>query len=243
MINNYRALMVETQPGSLAEVAFAINGNMNDVKLKLYTDLKNEVLPKVDFAIVEIAKESDLFFLQSIVRHGIKIIAVLYHEDYLKSVLSFDATAIIVFPLKFGSILRAIERIKVELNIYLNSNRFDSRFHLPQLKGRHTIILPTIQGFEVIHINDIIKIQTDKNYSVLYLFNGKKRIVSKSLQEIESMLPQDIFFKSHVSHLINLNSVVCYKKEDGGAIVLADGSKVPVAKQRKEELIEVLTIR
>lgn len=242
MIQIYNALMVESQPNSLGDLALTIKSNVKDIRLNVCTQLTNEMYQDIDFAFVEIATESDLIVLQNILDRNIKVIAVLFQTECLKSVLSYDVSAFIVSPFEVALITKAIDKTKALLNMEIMGLRMDSVLHLQHPKRSSTIIIPTGEGFEVIRINEIIQVQADRAYCILYLLNGRKMTVSKPLREIEEMLPQDIFFRSHISHLVNVNSVICYRKEDGGAIVLSDGSKVPVAKKRKEELIEVLSV-
>jgi two-component system LytT family response regulator len=48
------------------------------------------------------------------------------------------------------------------------------------------------------------------------------------------------FFRVHQSHLVNLNYVHQFIREDGGILVMEDGSKIEVSRRRKEALMEVL---
>jgi two-component system, LytTR family, response regulator len=242
MIQIYNALVLESHQGSLTDLTSTIKTNIKDVRLSVCHHLSQDMHEDIDFAFVEITTEKDLVVLQNILNHKIKVIAVLFQTECLKSVLSYDVTAFIVSPFEVALITKAIDKTKAYLNMEIMGLRMDSVLHLQQPKRSSTIIIPTGEGFEVIRINDIIQVQADRAYCILYLLNGRKMIVSKPLREIEEMLPQDVFFRSHISHLVNVNSVICYRKEDGGAIVLSDGSKVPVAKKRKDELMEVLSV-
>ncbi len=243
MIQIYNSLVVESQPGSLADLVSTLKSNVNDVRLNVSKQWTSESLQDIDFAFVEIATEKDLITLQNVLDHKIKVIAVLFQTECLKSVLTFDVTAFIVSPFEVALISKAIDKTKTLLNMEIMGLRMDSVLHLQNPKRSSTIIIPTGEGFEVVRINDIIQVQADRAYCIVYLLNGKKMVVSRPLREIEKMLPQEIFFRSHISHLVNVNSVTCYRKEDGGAIFLSDGSKVPVAKKRKDDLVEVLTVR
>ena len=63
----------------------------------------------------------------------------------------------------------------------------------------------------------------------------------KSLKEFEDILPSNVFFRTHQSHIINVSFVKKFIKEDGGYVLMEDGTEVMVARRRKDEFIKMLT--
>ena len=51
-------------------------------------------------------------------------------------------------------------------------------------------------------------------------------VVSKTLKEIEKLLPESDFFRVHHSSTINLRHVRRYLKIDGGYLVMSNDAKV-----------------
>ncbi|MBL8856827.1 MAG: LytTR family transcriptional regulator, partial [Planctomycetaceae bacterium] len=84
-------------------------------------------------------------------------------------------------------------------------------------------------------------LESDSNYTHFFLTNKEKITVPRSLKEFEELLPGDRFFRTHQSHIINLAYVKKFVKEEGGYVVMEDGSEVLVARRRKDEFIHVLT--
>lgn len=54
------------------------------------------------------------------------------------------------------------------------------------------------------------------------------------------MLPPEIFFRPHHSHIINLNFIKRYIKGDGGQIEMQNGNYVTVARRKKEEFLKAI---
>lgn len=102
------------------------------------------------------------------------------------------------------------------------------------------IAIPTSKGAEFIDIRDIIRIEADRSYSLIYLANGRRIMVSRCLNEYDSMLSEHNFFRIHNSHLINLEQVKVYVKGDGGYIEMNGSAIVPIARQRKEAFLEIM---
>ncbi|MBK6931526.1 MAG: LytTR family transcriptional regulator [Saprospirales bacterium] len=60
------------------------------------------------------------------------------------------------------------------------------------------------------------------------------------MKDFEELLPEAVFFRLHQSHIVNLTFVKKILREDGGYALLEDGAKVPVARRRKDALMDVL---
>lgn len=101
---------------------------------------------------------------------------------------------------------------------------------------------PTMQGFDFVEINDIIRAESARNYTTFYLNNNHKIVVSRSLKEFEGLLSDAYFFRVHQSHLVNLKYIRQFRKAEGGELVMSDNSVVPVAKRKKTGLLKMLRI-
>jgi two-component system, LytTR family, response regulator len=102
------------------------------------------------------------------------------------------------------------------------------------------IVINTTESITMLNVADIIRCESNRNYTYLYMANKKKIIVSKTLMEFEEMLSKYNFLRVHKSHLINVNYVEKYVKSDGGYMMLKDGSKLPVSVRKKEYLFNEL---
>jgi len=100
------------------------------------------------------------------------------------------------------------------------------------------IVLPQLDGFEVININEIIRAEADDNYTNFFLINGKKYLVSKTLKYFDELLTEFDFIRTHKSHLVNLQYITKYIKGKGGQVRMIDDSYVDVSATRKNELLE-----
>jgi two-component system, LytTR family, response regulator len=101
------------------------------------------------------------------------------------------------------------------------------------------VAITTNEGLTFIKLGDIIRFQANKNYTTLYLINDQRVIGSKNIKEYEDLLPEDIFFRIHHSHIINLNYVKSYSKGRGGNLIMEDGTSIEVAVRRKESFLSI----
>lgn len=99
------------------------------------------------------------------------------------------------------------------------------------------IALATKESIEFVEPAEIVVCTSDSNYTMVYLADGRKKLISRTLKDFEELLTPHHFYRPHNSHLINLARVKEYIRADGGYLVMSNQMKIPVSKNRKEELM------
>jgi len=99
------------------------------------------------------------------------------------------------------------------------------------------VVLPLMEGFDVIPLNEIVRCQADDNFTLFYLTDGSKTMVSRTLKFYEDMLTDYDFIRIHKSHLINFSHIRRYLKGKGGQVQMDDGSTVDVSPTKKQLLM------
>jgi two-component system LytT family response regulator len=103
------------------------------------------------------------------------------------------------------------------------------------------ILIPTFQTLELVDVNDIISIKAFENYSRIYLTGKRIYTSTQAFGKFVALLENHNFYQCHKSHMVNLDHLVRYHKN--GEIEMAEGIKTPVARRRKEEFLENLTLK
>jgi len=100
---------------------------------------------------------------------------------------------------------------------------------------KDVIGIPTMEGFEYLKIDDIIRCEGLQRCTRI-VAEGRKDIISAyPIGQFKTLLDGHSFYLSHRSHLINLKKVVRYSRE--GYICLSDTSKVPLARRNKKAFV------
>ena len=102
------------------------------------------------------------------------------------------------------------------------------------------LVLSDSENIYLVQVSDILRCQSEDNYTRFFLRDGRKLLISKTLKEYAELLEPSGFFRSHQSHLINLSFFDHYDKRDGGTIRMKDGATLPLATRKKDQLIQVL---
>jgi two-component system LytT family response regulator len=83
-------------------------------------------------------------------------------------------------------------------------------------------------------------LESDNTYTTIFFKNKRKEIASKSLGELEELLPQKLFCRIHKSYLININYIKKYYKGRGGNVVMEDGVSIEVSVRKKDDFLRLL---
>ncbi|MFN5786520.1 MAG: LytR/AlgR family response regulator transcription factor [Flavobacteriia bacterium] len=103
------------------------------------------------------------------------------------------------------------------------------------------LCIPTNNGFEYIPVIEIEYLEADGSYVKIYCINNRSKTVSKNLKYFENALADcDNFIRTHRSFLVNLDYVTNYSKSDGGFLVLKRNVQIPVSRERKQAIQDIL---
>jgi two-component system LytT family response regulator len=112
-----------------------------------------------------------------------------------------------------------------------------------QFDEEEKIALPTLKQTYLVAVKDILCCESANNYTTFYLTDGTTHVISKPLFEYEELLKPYGFIRPHQSHLVNKKHVKGILNEDSGYLLLNFiEKKIPIAKQRKAEIKNLLKI-
>lgn len=196
--------------------------------------------PDVVLMDIQLPDGTGFDLLERLEKYNFKIIFITAFENYAIKAFKFSAIDYLLKPFDPDEIQKAFERAeeaREEENTKIKLKAFLSNFENIS-KEVKKIVLKTAESIHLVNVQDIIRCQSDGNYTHFYLLGGKKLMVSKTLKEYDNLLSPYGFFRVHQSHLVNLNYLDHFKKENE-KIVLKDESVVPVSHRKKEQLIKI----
>lgn len=100
--------------------------------------------------------------------------------------------------------------------------------------------LLTYHGRKYFHPGQIVRLESDSNYTQVHFLDGKKVLVAKVLREFESILEPLGFLRTHRSHLVNLSHVVSL--DDSGFVRLSDDSTAAVSRRKRKDVLKVVSL-
>lgn len=197
--------------------------------------------PQLVFLDVQIHDKTGFDLLNEVPVKNFQVIFVTAFEKYAVQAFRFSAIDYLLKPVDVDDLKEAVKKAankKPGDNVAGHLRALlENVEQLKQYTPPKKIVVPTISGFELIPVIDILRCQSNVNYTTIFMQGGQKLVVAKTLKEFEEMLNEYNFLRVHASHLVNLAYVKSYQKGKGGAVILTDGAEIEVSKARKEDLI------
>lgn len=161
-------------------------------------------------------------------------------SEYSLRALNQSAAYYLLKPVSIEELILAVNKVQQHIinQEIINRNRvLIENFREPSPE-KQQVILPTLEGFEVIKMEEIIRLQGNGNFTDIYLKNKTKKMVCRFLKHFTEILPYP-FIRVHKSHIINSLFVKSYHKNSGGYVVLEDNTEVEVSPTYKEEFLRM----
>lgn len=195
--------------------------------------------PELVFLDIEMPYGNGFDLLDSINNVQFEVIFITAFDKYVLRAFKYSALDYLLKPVSIDdlqiAVHNAIERNK-KTSINYQIGVLMENLRKPQLELQK-IAIPSQSGFDFIYVSEIIRCEAEGAYTLIFLTEKRKKVVSKSIKEYENLLPEDLFFRIHHSHLVNLNYVKRYNKGRGGFIELEDGTELEVAARKKDEFL------
>ncbi len=191
--------------------------------------LVSEHKPDVVFLDINMPVLDGFDFLQEYDERNFMVVFVSAHEDYGINAVKAGAVDYLLKPVNIKELKQTIKKL-----IGLKNKKANEQIYFESDK----ILIPSSYGFNVLLIDDIIRMEAEGCYTKVYLKDKKKTIVSRTLKEFEDTIPKERFYRIHKSHLINLKYVKEYSNIDGSFVIMNDGNKIEISRRKAPDFIK-----
>ncbi len=192
--------------------------------------------PDLVFLDIEMPRMTGLDMLSKIKERNFHVIFVTAYDEYAISAFKANAIDYILKPVDEERMIEALEKVKKMIGYDSHQEKLEAlvaRLSNSQYSFSK-IALPTAEGLEFIEVEEILRLESSGNYTEVYTADGKKMLISKTMKDIASKLPVDLFIRPHNSHIINIQYIKRYIRGNGGQIILSDDSNIPVSRSNKD---------
>jgi two-component system, LytTR family, response regulator len=199
--------------------------------------------PDIVFLDIQMPDGSGFRLLEEIGDIGFDVIFTTAYDQFAIKAIKFSALDYLLKPIFRDDLIKAVD--KAEENRQKKNRKEHIDVLLENIKKPADepprIVLSTTEKINVVNVDDIIRCESDNYYTFFHFTNGQRLIISKTLKENEEMLKDYNFIRPHKSHLINTKYIKSFLREEGGFIIMTDGSKVPVSRRKRDMILEIIT--
>ena len=224
------ALVVDDEPKSLEVLCYLIETYLPEIgEVRTATSVASAATilkswtPDLLFLDVEMPRANGLSLLQEFPERTFAVIFTTAFDSYAIPAIKAEALDYLLKPVDPVELRQAFERFLAKKSTVTVGQKIEIR---------------TIEGIHFIQPDDIIRCEAERNYTTVFLTDGKRITAAKTLRDFEEMLPLPKFIRVHKTHLVNL--AFAERIAAGNLLLLSDGSKISVARRRKEALLAAI---
>ncbi len=241
-----KAIIIEDEP----KAAELLSEMVNEIEPRIQivdkcADLPTAVksikknAPDLVFLDVELPIYNGLQLLNFFNPDEIKFRIIFTTASHQHAIQAFNMSAVdyVLKPIQFDKLTNAIQKFianigKGDQPLYeaLKDNYFSN--------GNKKIVVPLVNGFEIIKLEDIIYIKAEGSYAHIHQENGSSLVVSHNLKYYEDIFSsENNFIRVHRSYLVNINFVKRISKNDGAQLVMENNSELPIALDKIDSVL------
>ncbi|RXK58714.1 response regulator transcription factor [Lacibacter luteus] len=243
-----KAVLIDDEPRGLSSMQKLLQINCPDVIVSgSFTDA-NEAIehiralnPDLIFLDIAMPVKSGFELLNELKGENFEVIFVTAHNQYMVEAFHFSAIDYLLKPVEDNLLIDAVERAKRRIEKNSGNKNIETFLHnltQKQSPQKMRLCIPSLKGFQVIELDEILYAESSGNYTNLYFSNSKMVCTSKPMHEYEKLLEDAGFVRIHKSVLVNLKHVKEYFRGEGGSVILSNGHELEVSRRKKDLLIE-----
>lgn len=243
-----KAVIIDDEPYCCEIVAAMLESDCSEINITSICKNAVEGLaaikqhsPDLVFLDVEMPKMNGFEMLEQLPAVNFHLIFTTSYDQYALKAIRFSAIDYLLKPIDREELKKAVQKVKDRNQVPLPQQLEMLMQKIRQPSSPvNKIALPTMEGLQMIPVENIISCKSADNYTTLQLNGKKKTLVTRSLKEMEEILELHSFIRVHRYYIVNLNEIEKYIKGEGGYLVMSDGTSIDVAKNKKEVLLKKL---
>lgn len=193
-------------------------------------DLLHRKTVDVMFLDIKMPKIIGTEFLRNL-SHPPRVVFVTAYRDYAVEGFELDAVDYLVKPVSFERFLKAVDRLKrnTESQPFAEQNQYKP--------NPDAFVYVKADGvMQKIFVNEILYIESWKDYVRLYFTNGKYLLVKQPISAMENLLSQHNFLRVHRSYIVSLNKISGYSS----TTVKLNSIEIPIGRLYKQSAMTQL---
>lgn len=199
--------------------------------------------PDIVFLDIEMPYGNGFDLLDKIHHITFETVFVTAFDNYAIQALNQSAAYYLLKPIDIDELVKAVQKIKKERTEENYTQH--ARVLQDNLRSQkhQKIMLPTLEGFEIVPVSSIIYCEAVDNFTRFHLdgADAKKAplLICRTLKYFEEILADHGFLRIHRSYVINPEFVVRYAKGKGGSVTMKNNQELEISTNKKEAFMKL----
>lgn len=193
--------------------------------------------PDIIFSDIEMPDYSGFDLLNFISDVKCAVVFVTAHQEYAVKAFEVSAIDYLLKPITEKQLAKTIEKLENHFDTTSNLSKRESLQKNLKAEFITRIALPSSKGLLFVEVDSIMYLIAKGSYTEVVFNDRKSILITKKIKFFEENLDHPNFFRFHRSYIINLNKISQYHRS--GYIIMDDGFKISLAKERREQFLEI----
>ena len=201
----------------------------------------NKFHPDLVFLDIEMPHKNGFDVLNETKGMNYDVIFTTAYDQFAIRAIKFSAIDYLLKPIDIIELQKAVEKAKLKKGDHNMEEKIKilfSQFENRNTRSTNKIALHVGDALQFMEPDEIIRCESESNYTRIFLTNGKKITLAKTLKEVEENIDGSPFFRIHQSHLINMNHINKFIRGEGAYVLMDDGTQISISRTRKEAFME-----
>ncbi len=163
-----------------------------------------------------------------------KIIFVTGYREYAIEGYDLDAIDYLLKPVSFERFVQAVSKAKKMVGSEMQNHSEEYKANPEEF-----FYLKVDKNMQKVFINEILYIESLKDYIKVCLTTGKNLLVRQSITSIEKLLSAHRFLRVHRSYIVSIDKITAFNN----IFVQLQSNEIPIGKLYKHAVMEVINLR
>ena len=198
----------------------------------------NELQPDLLFLDIEMPVMNGFQLLEKIGNINFSLVFVTAYDQFAVKAFRFNALDYLLKPIDGKDLKVSVEKAMQQKPNSQQLQLMKQHLHDGEKYHPDKIALPYQNGVIFTEIKNVLYCESDNNYTRFFIAGGQQCMVSKTLGDIQEILEERNFLRVHRQYLINLDHIKKYVRGEGNYLIMSNNENIPVARNKKEKLVE-----
>lgn len=247
-MNKINAIIIDDEPACIELLSLMLEkyhpevtilARAGSMKSGLEEIQKHEYHLHLLFLDIQMQGGDGFSLLQHLEAPRFKIIFITAFDQFAIRAFKFSALDYLLKPVDRDELAEAIRKFRVGSSAG-SSELGNLKTGLKHQKPFDKLAVATHTDIRFIALAGISYMESDNNYTSIYLDDGTRLVSSKNIGHYESLLEDSGFLRVSNTNIVNLKKVLRFIKSKSGTLELEDGRLIQVSSTKKEKLLRML---
>ncbi len=208
--------------------------------------LVDELNPNLVFLDIMMPGEDGFSFLQQVEDRKFAVVFTTAHNEFALKAIKESAIDYLEKPINIEdlqlAVQKALQHKKARAGRGLSEDRITQILeNMAMANSSEKTSIPTRDGMAIVKNSEIIHLEASESYTTIFLTENRKYLSSKTIKVYEDKLSDQMFFRTHKSHIINIaHHLKEFKRSEGNVAIMSNEVEIPISRRKLPSFLDRL---